>query len=56
MSTNRERMYGFVFHYNHMTKLWSSIPRDSYVDYWNGRCKNCLKNNSLTSLIKGIIR
>ena len=53
---NRERLYGFVFHYNPMTKLWSSIPRDSYRDYWNGKCVNCTKNRSLTSLIKWIIK
>jgi len=53
---SRERLYGFVFHYNHMTKMWSSIPRDSYVDYWNGKCVNCLKNRSFKNLIKGIIR
>ena len=53
---DRERLYDFVFHYNPMTKMWNSVPRDSYRDYWNGKCMNCKKNRNLRNLIKEIIK
>jgi hypothetical protein len=44
-------LYGYIIHYNHNNELWYAIPRDQYVDYWNGTCTNCLTNVELSELI-----
>jgi len=28
-------LYNHVFHYNHLTELWSAIPRDKLNEYWS---------------------
>ena len=30
-----ENLYDYVIHYNHITQIWSAIPRDKYLEYWN---------------------
>ena len=52
----RARLQNYIFHYNPYDKMWHMIPRDSYVDYWNGKCTNCTKNKSLRELLKTIIK
>jgi hypothetical protein len=44
-------LYGYIFHFNHYREEWVAIPRDEYVDYWNGKCSNCISNKDLDSLI-----
>jgi hypothetical protein len=34
-AVNDEVLYGYVFHFNPYTKIWSAIPRDNYSEYWN---------------------
>lgn len=31
-----DKLYNYVFHYNHYTKKWAAIPREKYKDYMNG--------------------
>jgi len=50
------RLQDYIFHYNPYIKMWNMIPRDSQVDYWNGKCTNCTKNKSLRELLKTIIK
>ena len=48
-------LYHYLFHYNKHDRMWHAIPRDQYVDYWNGTCgDNCLKNVELSELILDI--
>jgi hypothetical protein len=28
-------LYNHVLHYNHLTELWSAIPRDKLNEYWS---------------------
>jgi len=32
-----EKLYDYLIHYNHFTKLWNAVPRDSYPAYWSNR-------------------
>lgn len=32
---NQSHLHNWVFHYNPNTSLWSAIPRDRYLEYWN---------------------
>ena len=45
-----EAMYHMIFHYNNSRKLWFAIPRDQYVDYWNGTCADCLAHKDINEL------
>lgn len=50
-------LYNFVFHYNHHTKLWNAIPRESYLGYWgNIADRSILKSKSFSTLIEIIQR
>lgn len=31
-----EELIGYVFHYNPYRELWAAVPRDFYLDYFNG--------------------
>lgn len=44
-------IYGYVFHYNHHRQIWTAIPRDEYVDYWNGTCAGCLSHSDINELL-----
>lgn len=33
-------VYNYVFHFNPSTKMWSAIPRDEYLQYWNNPIKD----------------
>lgn len=52
----RERLHDYIFHYNPYRKDWNMVPRDSYIDYWNGKCINCTKNKSLRELLKIVMK
>ena len=50
-------LYNFVFHYNHYTKLWNAIPRESYLSYWSSISdETVLKSRSFSTLIELIQR
>jgi hypothetical protein len=31
-----ENLIGYVFHYNPYKDMWAAIPREAYLDYFNG--------------------
>lgn len=44
--------YNYVFHFNHHTELWSAIPRELYLEYWNNPdTEGILKSKDLNVLI-----
>lgn len=50
-------IYDYVFHYNPHTELWSAIPRDRYVEYWNDRDSiDVLKSKEIRVLIELVNR
>lgn len=54
-----KEIYNYIIHYNFHEELWWGIPRDSYLDYWNGKKDNCLfatNINDLINLIKDVDR
>jgi len=55
LKIKRERLNNYIFHYNPYSKMWNMIPRDSQVDYWNGKCTDCKKDESLTALLKKLL-
>ena len=46
-----EALYHVLFHYNNNRELWFAIPREQYVDYWNGTCSECLAHANLEELM-----
>lgn len=51
------RLYDYVFHYNHFTELWSAIPRELYNRYWdNDDIKGTLKSKNINTLIEIITK
>lgn len=49
-----ENLYGYYFHYNPYTELWSAIDRNILQDYHAGKIKESeiLKNKDVNVLIK----
>lgn len=47
------KLYNYIFHYNHYTELWSAIPRELYVKYWdNDDVDGVLKSREISTLIE----
>ena len=47
-----EKIYDYVFHFNHFTELWSAIPRELYNRYWNNdEVEGIIKSNNINTLI-----
>lgn len=40
------KLYNYVFHYNHYTELWSAIPRELYLQYWTDDSLKGIKRSS----------
>jgi hypothetical protein len=32
----KEKLYNWLFHYNHTTGVWSAFHREDHSAYWNG--------------------
>ena len=47
-----DKIYNYVFHYNPHEELWWAIPREQYIDYWNGEKHSCLFALSMKDLIE----
>ena len=48
-----EELQQYVFHYNPFKNTWNAIPRDKYVDYWNGYDgKEIIKSSNIKTLIE----
>jgi hypothetical protein len=46
-----------VFHWNNYDELWSAIPRELYVKYWdNDEVEGVLKSKSISTLMELICR
>ena len=51
------KLYDWVFHYNHFTELWNAIPRDMYNKYWdNDEIEYVLKSKDFNTLVEIIIK
>ena len=46
----KDYLYNYVFHYNCHEKMWWAIPRERYLDYWNGDKKGLLRSEYLDQL------
>lgn len=50
-------LYNYIFHWNHYTELWSAIPRDKYMKYWdNDEIEGVLKSKSISTLMELICK
>lgn len=48
-----ENLYGYVFHYNHYTELWSAIPRELYLQYWtDDGLEGIIRSKEINTLIE----
>lgn len=48
-----EKLYDYVLHYNHYTKLWNAIPRERYNEYWNNpKVQGVISSKSVKTLIE----
>ena len=48
-------LYNVLIHYNHHRDMWYSIPREEYIDYWQGTSANVLSHSVLDELIQARI-
>ena len=51
-----EVLMGYVFHYNPYKDMWAAIPREYYLDYFNGIYDRVIFNESVNSLVTYIIK
>lgn len=47
------KIYNYVFWFNHHTDLWYAIPREEYINFFNGHreYQGVLKSNKIETLI-----
>lgn len=52
-----EELFNYVFHYNPHSQVWSGIPRDEYINYWNGVLSSTvIKSKELSVLMELLSR
>jgi hypothetical protein len=49
-----EVLIDYVFHYSPYREQWAAVPRDHYLDYFNGVYDNVVFHESVNSLISFI--
>ncbi len=49
-----EVLMGYVFHYNPYKDMWAAVPREYYLDYFNGIDDKVVFHESVNSLVKYI--
>ena len=52
-----EKLYDYLFHYNHYEELWYAFKRENKEKYFNGQLTSddYIKNKDVMTLIKFII-
>ena len=48
-------VYNYVFHFNPSTKMWTAVPRDEYLAYWNRPIKDvdgALRSKDVSTLVE----
>lgn len=48
---NKDNLYDWVFHYNHISKTWAAIRRDEIAEYFNGTAKDVLTSKKHSTLV-----
>ena len=48
---NKDNLYDWVFHYNHISKTWAAIKRDEIADYFNGNLQDVLTSKKHSTLV-----
>ena len=50
---NNEKLYDYLFHYNHHTKSWAAIPRDKHDSYWSDyHTPGIIRSSDIKTLIE----
>jgi hypothetical protein len=50
-----DNVYNYVFHFNPLLKVWTAIPRDEYLQYWNRSIKDVdgvLRSKDIKTLVE----
>lgn len=50
-----DNVYNYVFHFNPLLKVWTAIPRDEYLQYWNRSIKDVdgvLRSKDINTLVE----
>lgn len=55
---NKDILYDYFLHYNHLTGYWNAVNRDKSVHYMNGTLKEgeVLKNKDINVLVDYIVK
>ena len=48
---NKDNLYDWLFHYNHISKTWAAVKRDEVNDYFNGKAKEVLTSKKHSTLV-----
>jgi len=51
-----EVLMGYVFHYNPYKDMWAAVPREHYIDYFNGIYDRVIFHDSINSLTSFIVK
>ena len=49
-----DALMGYVFHYNPYKDMWAAIPREAYLDYFNGIYDRTTFHQGVKELVKYI--
>lgn len=47
-----DSLYDFLFHYNHISGLWTGFKRSEIHDYFNGNLETPLRAKKMETLIR----
>lgn len=53
---SNDKLYDWVFHYNHYTNEWCAFKREHYSEYFNGNHNNVIRNKSHNNLVDFILK
>ena len=49
----KDYLYDWVFHFNHLTNTWAAIPRDLYKQYWdNYNLPGVIRSSKIETLLE----
>jgi|LauGreDrversion4_2_1035121.scaffolds.fasta_scaffold01264_11 hypothetical protein len=53
---NKNNLYDWLFHYNHIQNLWTAFKREDSIDYFNGKLVNKITSKKHSTLVDIILK
>lgn len=52
----KNNLYGWLFHYNYLTKTWAAFKREDVANYFNGNLEDVLTSKKHSTLVEIITK